>query len=307
MVKSWFGVYSKSDKAVISTEDILSQPLFLNSKIRYKNKPLYIKQFVKRKILFIVDLFENKTFLNAKNVQKICGTYPGSVFDYNAIWNAIPKCWKAKFINIDVQDISEAKTRSQSIPGNVKETLYKKNANLRNLINDTKNNTPCSEKFRKKKFDIDISNYYDIAMNTTSETRLRLLHFKILHNIYPTNIMLQKMKIKDSTLCQTCGVIDYIEHFFADCKLIKNFWCFICNKILMHTGILLNLTRKHIIFGVISSDFNNIKKSCLRFINYIILMGKMSISKLKYGKINNIYTIFDYEWQLRERYIPRVT
>ena len=38
VVKSWFGVYSKSDKAVISTEDILSQPLFLNSKIRYKKK-----------------------------------------------------------------------------------------------------------------------------------------------------------------------------------------------------------------------------------------------------------------------------
>ena len=269
VVKSWFFLYPKIDNTEMSIADILSQPLFLNSKIKYKNKALYINNFVKRKILFIADLFENKMFLNKTDIQQIFGIYPGLLFDYNAICNAIPKNWKAKFIYINDQDILEAKGRAQSIPGIVKEMLCKNNKNLRNLINNTKSNTPCSENFWKNKLDIDISNHYEIAMKTTSETRLRLLHFKIIHNIYPTNIMLQKMKIKDSTLCDTCGVIDYIEHFFFECKLINNFWLFISNKILMCTGKHLNLTRKDIIFGLNSSDFNNIGNSRLRFINYI--------------------------------------
>jgi hypothetical protein len=67
--------------------------------------------------------------------------------------------------------------------------------------------------------------HWTIARHTTKETRLRELHWKILHNIYPTNILLQKMKIKQTDLCEYCKTnVDYTEHFFFECDHLKPFW-----------------------------------------------------------------------------------
>ena len=67
----------------------------------------------------------------------------------------------------------------------------------------------------------------------TKETRLRVLQWKILHNIYPTNILLYKMKVRDDRMCSYCNdAVDCIEHFFFDCNdavdCIEHFF-FDCN------------------------------------------------------------------------------
>ena len=41
------------------------------------------------------------------------------------------------------------------------------------------------------------------------------VHWKLLHNIYPTNNLLFKMGVKDSIRCSYCADNDYIEHFFV--------------------------------------------------------------------------------------------
>ena len=51
--------------------------------------------------------------------------------------------------------------------------------------------------FWKRKFGIDIERYFGNAITACKETRLRLSHFKILHNIYPTNILLRKIENKE--------------------------------------------------------------------------------------------------------------
>ena len=55
--------------------------------------------------------------------------------------------------------------------------------------------------------------------------KLRLLHFKIEHNIYPSNILLNKMRIKETDLCEICGVTYFIEHIMSiHGTLLKGFW-----------------------------------------------------------------------------------
>ena len=284
---------------MITIVDILSQPIFLNSKIRYKEKSLYIKQFIKENIRFVVDLINNKQLRQLNDIEEIIDTYPGIVFDFNAIQNALCKSWKSILNEITIQDINDVKSRTLTIPDNVSYIFNKNNKEIRDIINDSKKSIPCCENFWRRKFDIDISLYYDIAFKSTSETRLRMLHFKIIHNIYPTGIMLQKMKIKENNICDTCQVIDYVEHFFVHCKLLNGFWSYVKNKILSETNISANLSEEKILFGFSRSDFNNISKKCLRYINHVILIGKMSVSKFKYGKYKNIYMIFDHELHLR--------
>ena len=48
-------------------------------------------------------------------------------------------------------------------------------------------------KLLETKMNAKIEDYFSIAHESTKESRLRLLHFKFIHNIYPTNILLNKM------------------------------------------------------------------------------------------------------------------
>ena len=66
------------------------------------------------------------------------------------------------------------------------------NKRLRETIARQSNKEICAVNFWKHKFDVDIENYFNIAHKATKESRLRLLHSKFIHNIYPTNILLEK-------------------------------------------------------------------------------------------------------------------
>lgn len=97
---------------------------------------------------------------------------------------------------------------------------------FRNLLVENKYSYSCAAGFWKRKFNFDVTvNIWTIAMQATKETRLRLLHWKIIHNIYPTNIMLQKMKVRDDNKCSYCrDVVDYIDIFFYECPAVLTFW-----------------------------------------------------------------------------------
>ena len=52
--------------------------------------------------------------------------------------------------------------------------------------------------FGKNKLGLELNkDVWEISRLCTGETRLRVLQWKILHNICPTNILLCKMKIRD--------------------------------------------------------------------------------------------------------------
>ena len=104
-------------------------------------------------------------------------------------------------------------------------------------------------------------------MTASKESRLRLLHFKILHNFYPTNIRLSKMKIKTSDKCEYCKTYDFIEHFLFHCKRLQRSWkC-------VEQYIFLEIERKIIIneivalFGVLGYDLYESKGTTANNIN----------------------------------------
>ena len=57
------------------------------------------------------------------------------------------------------------------------------------------------------------------AKDATKDTALRLFHFKILKIIIcPTSILLGKMKIKNTDMCEYRDCQEFIEHFFFNIK-----------------------------------------------------------------------------------------
>ena len=85
---------------------------------------------------------------------------------------------------------------------------------------------PSAKGFWSRKFGLKIDEHiWSVPSLVTTEKRLRVLQWKILHNIYSTNILVYKMKVRDDRMCSYCNdVIDYTEHFSFDCPTIKKFW-----------------------------------------------------------------------------------
>ena len=63
---------------------------------------------------------------------------------------------------------------------------------------------PCRTGFWQRTMHISSTDWHlKVAVKCTKETRLQALHWKILHNIYPTNILLNRIGIFESKYCKT--------------------------------------------------------------------------------------------------------
>ena len=89
--------------------------------------------------------------------------------------------------------------------------------------------------------------------------------------------MLNKMKITINNHCSYCnGVIDFIEHFFFYCPIIRTFWKSVQNFVLAKHNVKINLNEIDIIFGLQKQAA--ITEQHRLIINHILLIGKMCIS-----------------------------
>ncbi len=157
---------------------------------------------------------------------------------------------------------------------------------------------PRCEKYWERKFpnlNFNWSNIWLAIPSCTKEPRLLSLNWKILHNIYPTKVLLYKMGKEPNNVCTTCNVIDYPEHFFFDCIKSKQLW-YLANKIIAEkTEKQIKLSAENVIF-----NFNHtIHDVDSKFINYVIAVGKMCISKFRYGDHPCLLFLFERELRLR--------
>ena len=136
---------------------------------------------------------------------------------------------------------------------------------------------PCANGFWHRKFGLEIDKHnWSLPSFVTKEKRLRASQLNILQNIYPTNILLCKMKVRDNQTCSCCNdVVDYIEQFFLDCPTIQKFWNYIEQYILITFDIRISLTVVVLLFGIKQHNYRKVKTEQ---INHIILIAKMCIS-----------------------------
>lgn len=151
--------------------------------------------------------------------------------------------------------------------------------------------------FWSRKFDDQVpEDMFDIPFKCTKESRLRVLQWKILNNIYPTNILLAKMGIAQNDNCNFCEEKDFIEHFFFYCKSLRAFWAMIEGIFSTAFGKMSHLTPKQVLLGVKDKKLSKDEENT---INHILLIAKMCISKFKYGKPTHLISLFRMECQIR--------
>lgn len=112
---------------------------------------------------------------------------------------------------------------------------------------------------RNHDFEIaDMEEWRDVTTNVykaTRETKLKILHFKIINWIIPCGTYLQQLRILQDDLCAFCGLQDSLPHFFYDCARNKPFWQAVCR---WFEGVedlrLTSINCKHFLFGIPQLD-----------------------------------------------------
>ena len=264
--------------------------LWNNTNIRYRGNCLNFRDWSRSGINFIEDIkpLQIKTF---QEVVQIVGYTPSRQFEYNALCTAL---------NSQSARNLPTYVNQNSFPSFNKTPSAKE---IRTQIISNFNIRPCAVNFWERKLNVTLTPaHWLVGRISTKEERLRLLHFKLLHNIYPTNILLHKMGLRDNNMCPHCRVIDYVEHFFFSCEKVKRVWSECQNYIYTTTGKNLILTEQDVLLGY---KVNEIKSMENKFINHLILITKMVISKYKYGTPVDITVIFQKEINIRRKFLMR--
>ena len=158
------------------------------------------------------------------------------------------------------------------------------------------------ETFWERKFDTKLhETTWGNVFKFVKEIKLQELQWKILHNIFPTNILLKRMGITQSEKCDYCGENDLIEHYFYLCERNRNLWTKVNQKIRNKIGNEIQLNVKVVLFGIEQDEiYDKLQASEVQFINNMLLIGKFSIIKSKTQNVN-LSLLFDNELRIRNK------
>ena len=275
---------SYEDMHEITTE----APLFNNADITFKNKSLFFPHCIKKGIVYVKDMFMDRNLISYGTFKNIYDRADAFLV-YNCIFNALkPHRNAITFVSNPIHCI-----------------LYFKDIELSSIARKQfyvlikASEIPITEKMWSRKLGSDFNKLcWTLPFQATKETRLQALQWKILMNIFPTAIVLQRMKVRNSDLCIHCDIPETIEHFFFHCAKLDRFWHYVENIISGLVSKRISLTWKDAILGITSIDGLSGQK--LDLVNLVILLSKQSISKFKYGSRQDPCLILEHELIIRK-------
>ena len=175
------------------------------------------------------------------------------------------------------------------------------NANRKRIYQSFLSQESCyCEIFWVRKFNITLNeSRWENLFRFVKETKLQEIQWKILHNIFPTNVILNRMGIKNSEKCYHCEEKDHLEHYFYNCLKIKHLWTTVNQMITNKINRVIKLNEQIILLGIEQDNrFVELNFQEIKFIKNIILIGKLSIIKSKTVNIR-VSLIFEKEIRLR--------
>ena len=250
--------------------------LWNNQFIQYHGNVLFYSQWIKGGILKVSDMYNDNGLLSCQEICHKIGNTPSRVLEYNvvasAVRNFVDRVREDDRIDIDL---------SFPPPFCEKNVFNYTCKDFRKALCLQAYSTPCASRFWMNKLQLKLDkSVWETPRLCTRETRLRVLQWKILHNIYPTNIMLNKMRVKENNKCSYCtDEVDFIEHFYFYCPVVFSFWGYISQHILAEYNVRCALSAPKALFGIQRDEL--IDKLTLKKINHIILLAKMCISIYK--------------------------
>jgi hypothetical protein len=264
--------------------------------VKLNNNTLFYGDWIDAGFVFIRDLFDGNGLVYSfeyfrKRIKRTCSIF----LQYFALCNALPRDWKDTPI---LAGQIENKINFDSVPIDACSSKMFRLA----MVNKRYVPPKCIKYWSKRfpNYNFNWVNIWNSIPCCTKEAKLISLNWKIIHNIYPTKVLLCKMGKEITNLCNSCNVVDYTEHFFFDCIKTFPMWKYANQIITNKLETLFSLSVENVLFNY----HLDIESDSSKYINNIICVGKMCIGKFRYGNHRYPCLLFRFRHELPLRGLP---
>lgn len=261
-------------------------PIWNNRVVLGGGKSIFMEDWMEKQIWSITHLMDDQgnlyAFEDFRNKYNIIGTKK----DYDKIIKKIPDAF-IQLIKNNYETKPEVRLPSINING--LDLLHKKcnNTFLRQHLTKTMYPGLVRRKFMEvyeKKNQIKlISNF----MRFPLPPKYKEIHFKTLHDIYPSNEFIQHRFKIECNNCHICNQPETTEHLFFLCQPINDLWISLYNLLITKSMDVDSFSSQDILYGYVARN-NNLEY----LMNNIILMLKFYIHKCRYGKFKPSWSVF---------------
>ena len=282
----------KNDDFIATDNTIkLQDPIFNNVHIQYRSNTLFIHSCIKRNMIHIHDFIVEGSIISLERFTEDFGNTAETQLAYNVIYNALKRIES----DIDLTDYDMTQSECFLFKDIKVGTVPRKG--FYNMINRDVVKPINMNWMLTYAMENDFSDIWCIAYDSTYEVKLRVLQWKILHEIYPTGSLRFKMNLRDSENCVFCGAIDTLTHFFFECPISRDVWEDASKYASCKIGCIIKIEEKHAMLGFLHD--NHFCLSDRKYLNLLVLISKHTISKFKFEPIGKIKILFERELTLR--------
>eukprot|EP00745_Piridium_sociabile_P036410 TRINITY_DN6533_c0_g1_i2.p1 TRINITY_DN6533_c0_g1~~TRINITY_DN6533_c0_g1_i2.p1 ORF type:complete len:542 (-),score=44.64 TRINITY_DN6533_c0_g1_i2:327-1952(-) len=288
-------VYLNNNR-LFTAPNLKMECLWNNAQIVHQNNVILFKQWALQGITYVFDMLSDNRILTFDELKLTLRSTPSLYLEYMVVHSAL-----LSFLTKNPDFHTDNITDNPQLLFN--DCLMTKAKSFRTFMTEKRYSEPCTVAFWRNKFNITITKqHWTLPKYCTKESRIRELHWKILHNIYPTNILLAKMGITSNNKCPNCAdEVDFIEHFFVKCKQVTSIWEKVKEVFFRKYHKLVHLNEINILLGIVDDAFCITEE--MNYINNLILVAKMCISKFRYGTPIHLDIMFEKELMLRGLFV----
>ncbi len=247
---SIFECKDQKNNDLISSSELLSEPIWLNKRFRFNGKPLYISNWIKSGIFYVKDLFDiNGTLLTEQRIIEkliVKANWFGEYYKIKKIFKKLTAKYDtslAEFVNIK-------KSWTLLHSNSVYCLKTQKSKFYYNIMIDKKAEPNYMLKKWERDFTLDNThwkNIYNDKIWQIKDKKLAEFNYKFLNNILCTRSLISKWNPKVNSLCPLCSMEHTVQHLLYDCIYINNIWTLIGNILKV------NIRYKHLIVGTIAN------------------------------------------------------
>ena len=261
-------------------EDFGKYIIWNNKNITINGRPIFYKYLFDKGIVFISDLYLNKTCGESIDIYKQKGTIITNYIQWLGLRNVASKVTIRNSSFSRLQADNFIKGTLEFTSGDSHFTMT--NAKCKFFYCFMTNNSSfypqkalkLQEEFNLNSKELELA--YSIPYSITNDNYLRQLQFKVLNFILYDNSKLKKFGITDSDNCSFCSnSVDSMEHMIFLCEKIQIFWRDVFGIINTIKNTTIPIDKKYIFLGVLKAGKH------FAFINFAIILAKSYIYTCK--------------------------
>ena len=265
----------------LTIPDIRRQCIWLNKHIIINRREIKWNSWIDKNIFLVHDIINAEgKFLTLIELE-LKYNLKCNFLQYNSLKDAIPKDWRG-FLTSGLT-VSRDEITSQDQP---KIYINKQLVTLDMLTNkkvywkliERIKIQPVTKEKWEKELDLDEHDWHNIFINlqTIRDTKIRTFQYKVIFNLIPCNLYLYRIGRANSYLCNFCGEIDNLKHFFYTCNDTLNFWGSFQRWWNRMKNDDIKITNEIALVGDLNGDKNDTLNACVQIARWYIYTAKLN-------------------------------